>query len=163
MTKLFALLCLAVVILACGLLGTGAGVLDYRLPGGVPFGNALTVAGLVAAAAFSRLVAAPGTRLRILSYVALAAAVAWYPVSIAMAGNLNLVFPRGNGQAWTYFTYAVRGPRARRAPAPRGSAVALIGTADHRTRPSPFARQDGTRVDDNTGWRAARTQHLVTV
>ena len=106
MTRLLSLICLAVVALACGLLGTGAGVLEYRLPGGVPFGNALTVAGLVAAASFSRLVAAPGSLLRILSYIALAAAVAWYPVSIAMAGNLNLVFPRGNGRAWTYFTLA---------------------------------------------------------
>jgi len=95
--KIAALLALAVFSL--GSLIGGATYLETTLPGGLPLGNALAATGLCAIAGCGAVLARPGV-VRGIAIIALLAAVAWLPVSIAMAGNLALVFSAGRGDAW---------------------------------------------------------------
>lgn len=48
-----------------------------------------------------------GTALRTVSLASLVAAAAWLPVSIALAGNLELNFDGGRGFAWLIFSLGV--------------------------------------------------------
>ena len=91
---------LAVTALSVFSLASGASFLEAPLPGGLPVGNALTALGLCAAAGAAVAISGRGTVARILAAVALVAAVAWLPVSIALAGNLTLDFRGGRGDAW---------------------------------------------------------------
>jgi len=99
------LLTLAVVSLAS--LMTGASYLEFPLPGGLPAGNALAAIALVSAAAIPVLLSSPGSALRTAALATLAAAAAWLPLSIALAGNLALNFTSGRGSIWLGFTLAV--------------------------------------------------------
>lgn len=87
---------IAVVIAVAAALGTGGGFLDARLPGGLPFGTLLVILGLSAAASAGLLLSRPGTLLRWLAVVSLIAALAWFPVGYALAGNAALNFSDGN-------------------------------------------------------------------
>ena len=78
----------------------GASYLETMLPGGLPVGNALTSVGLCAAAGAAIGLSARRTALRLVSVAALIGAVAWLPVSVALAGNLTLNFHGSHGAAW---------------------------------------------------------------
>jgi len=99
------LLALAVISLAS--LMSGASYLEFALPGGLPAGNALAAIGLASAAALPVLLSSAGSVLRSAAWAALAAAAAWLPLSIALAGNLALNFASGSGSIWLGFTLAV--------------------------------------------------------
>ena len=90
----------AIAVFAFGSLFSGAGYLVWLLPGGLPFGNALTAAGLFSTsfAAFS--VSSPNSALRRFAAVSVALSLAWLPVSIGLAGNLALNFAGANGSVW---------------------------------------------------------------
>lgn len=99
--------CAALALLALfgiGLLASGWSGLEARLPGGLPLGNVVSAASLIFAAASASLLSARGTRIRMLSSAALALAVLWLPISIALAGNLDLNFGDSTGPAWFAFT-----------------------------------------------------------
>lgn len=85
----------------------GASYLETTLPGGLPFGNALTAIGLCAAAGAAVSLSAGNTALRRMSVASLIGAAAWLPVSIALAGNLTLNFREGRGDAWLAFSAAI--------------------------------------------------------
>ena len=90
---------LALGVFAIGSLVTGAPYLETALPGGLPLGNAITALGLCAIAGSGAVIARRGVVRRI-ALATLIVAMAWLPVSIAMAGNLALVFSHGHGDAW---------------------------------------------------------------
>ena len=97
---------LALAAFALGSLVVGAPYLEIALPGGLPLGNALAAFGLCAIAACGAAIARPGL-VRRLSLVALLVAMAWLPVSVAMAGNLTLVFSGARGDAWIAWSVGV--------------------------------------------------------
>jgi hypothetical protein len=90
--------------LAIGLLLSGWSDLETRLPGGLPVGNALSAAAVILAAWAAALLTRRGTVLYRLCVAALGLAILWLPVSIAIAGNLDLNFRRSTGPAWFAFT-----------------------------------------------------------
>ena len=102
---LLAVALLAVTVFATASLVKGAGYLLWPV-GPFPLGNLLTVAGLVAAPLAAMLYAGERRWLRGLCWFAVALAVLWYPVSIAMAGNLNLTFYGDRGLSWYVMTGA---------------------------------------------------------
>ena len=85
----------------------GAPYLESQLPGGLPIGNALAAVGLCAAAGAAVGLSAGCTALRRLSVASLLGALAWLPVSIALAGNLDLNFHGGHGMAWLVLSVAI--------------------------------------------------------
>jgi hypothetical protein len=98
---------LAVSVFAVLSLACGAPYLEALLPGGLPFGNALTALGLCSAAGAAVGLSARGTALRIASLAALGAAAFWLPVSVALAGNLALNLGSVRGQVWIAFSVAI--------------------------------------------------------
>lgn len=94
----------ALALSAACLLAGGWGGLEARLPGGLPVGNAVSAAALIFAAAAAFGVAAPGSWVRRFAAFALVVALSWLPVSIALAGNLELNFGEATGPAWLAFT-----------------------------------------------------------
>lgn len=88
-------------------LGSGADYLEWRLPGGLPLGNVLAAAGLVGLAGVAVELSRKRSVLRPASWVSLALAVAWLPVSIALAGNLELTFSGGRGTLWIGLTLGI--------------------------------------------------------
>ena len=93
---------LMVAMFATYSLVSGAAYLESLLPGELPFGNALTAIGLCSAAGAAIGLSQPGTILRAVSAASFVAAVLWLPLSIALAGNLALVFNGGRGVAWVW-------------------------------------------------------------
>ena len=89
----------ALAVFALGSLIAGAPYVETTLPGGLPLGNALAALGLCAVAATARQLARRGM-VRHVANAALLVAAAWLPVSIALAGNLALVFSGARGDAW---------------------------------------------------------------
>lgn len=94
----------ALAVSAAGLLSSGWDGLEARLPGGLPAGNAVSAAALIFAAAAAFGVSVPGSWVRRFAAVALVIAISWLPVSIALAGNLELNFSDATGPAWLAFT-----------------------------------------------------------
>lgn len=86
---------IVMVVAAAASLGMGAGYLDARLPGGLPLGTLLVILGLCAGAGVAFLLSRPGTPLRWLAVASLVAALAWFPVGYALAGNAALNFSDG--------------------------------------------------------------------
>src|SRR5262245_51102101 len=109
MSKTIAVALLAIAAFAVVSLRSGATYLEAVLPGGLPFGNALTALGLCAAAGVAVVLSARGTMLRAVSLTSLIAAAAWLPASVALAGNLALNFGNGRGLVWVVFSLAVVG------------------------------------------------------
>lgn len=91
-------------VLAACVLVSGWNGLESRLPGGLPVGNALSAISLILAAWAAVRISAPGTWVRRFAAFALVVALAWLPVSIALAGNLELNFSGPAGPAWIAFT-----------------------------------------------------------
>ncbi|HEY0505827.1 MAG TPA: hypothetical protein VGD42_20280 [Lysobacter sp.] len=92
--------------ISTALLVLGGPELEIVLPGGLPAGNALAAIMLCSTAGAAVVLARRRSRLKALSWAALAAAAAWLPVSVLMAGNPNLSFGNGLGEAWTALTLA---------------------------------------------------------
>lgn len=107
MKILTALALLAIAVISVASLVSGAGYLDMLLPGGLPLGNAVAALGLASAAGAPVLLSTPGSTLRTASLVVFGAAVAWLPVSIALAGNLALNFSGWRGSAWLAFSLVI--------------------------------------------------------
>lgn len=98
---------LALLIVAGGsglALVSGHSLVEARLPGGLPVGNVLAAIFLCSVAAASRGLSQSGSLLRFTASTSLAAAVAWLPVSIALAGNLELNFTGTRGDLWIGMT-----------------------------------------------------------
>jgi hypothetical protein len=91
---------LAFALIAALSLIFGAGYLDANLFGHLPVGNLLTALGLCAASAAAVGLSARRTLLRRVSVAAFLAAAAWLPLSIALAGNLELNFSGSRGDIW---------------------------------------------------------------
>lgn len=99
---------LLLVAAACALpMATGASQLESPLPGGLPLGNLLTALVLCATAGAAVALAPPNTPLRTVAKLSLLAAVAWLPLSIALAGNLALNFTGWRGTAWLVLSLAI--------------------------------------------------------
>lgn len=91
-------------VLAACVLASGWDRLEAPLPGGLPLGNALSAISLILAAWAAVRISAPGTWVRRFAAFALVIALSWLPVSIALAGNLELNFDGPTGPAWLAFT-----------------------------------------------------------
>ena len=82
----------------------GGALLEIPLPGGLPLGNLVTACTLCAPAGVAVGLGPPKTLVRYFSLASLAAACAWLPASIALAGNLSLNFEGANGEMWLVLT-----------------------------------------------------------
>ena len=100
MTKTTIKFLIAAALFSFGSLFAGAGYLIWPLPGGLPLGNALAALGLITASAAALAASDSKSVLQILSIVSLAFSVAWLPVSIGLAGNLELNFNEIRGALW---------------------------------------------------------------
>lgn len=98
----FVLAAIAVVALAAVL--SGAGYLEWPLPGGLPAGNVLTSVGLASASGAGFSAARTGTTFRRVSGASLFLSLVWLPASILLAGNLALNFDGGGGRVWIWLT-----------------------------------------------------------
>jgi hypothetical protein len=98
------LICAAVAAASAWLLATGSDWLEVALPFAFPAGNLVAAAMLVALAAIPRLLARQGSKLRIASKWLLAAAIAWLPLSMALAGGMQLSYSGWVGWAWMAYT-----------------------------------------------------------
>lgn len=96
---MIALAFLALVLLVAGWRG-----LEARLPGGLPVGNALSALSMILAACAAIVLSIRGSWVRLYAIAALFLAVAWLPVSIALAGNTDLNFNEATGPLWLGFT-----------------------------------------------------------
>ena len=98
---------LAVAAIALLSLVFSASYLETMLLGGLPVGNALTAIGLCTAAGAAIGLSRPRTRVRRVSVASLIGAAVWLPVSVALAGNLNLNFHGRHGDAWLALSIAI--------------------------------------------------------
>ena len=98
------LLLLAWTGVATAALVAGAPWLEQPLPGGLPAGNLLAASIPVALALAAWLLGRSRSLQRRAAATALVAALAWLPVSIALAGNLALDFSGDRGTAWLGFS-----------------------------------------------------------
>jgi len=104
---LLVVMLLALAAFALASLALGATFLGQRLPGGLPLGNLLAALVPCGSAGAALVLSKPGTALRIASGIALAAAVLWLPVSVALAGNVELNFSGTRGPAWLALSLVV--------------------------------------------------------
>ncbi len=100
---LLATLLVAITAFAVASLVSGADYLVWPV-GPFPLGNLLTALGLLGAPTAAMLYAGSRLWLRRLCLVAMGLALAWYPVSALLAGNLNLTFSGDRGLAWLALT-----------------------------------------------------------
>jgi hypothetical protein len=104
MTKLSIFILLAVALFAALSLIFGAPYLDAKLIGGLPVGNVLAAIGLCAGSCATIGLSARGSALRSVSVMAFVLAASWLPLSIALAGNLDLNFSGSRGDIWLLFS-----------------------------------------------------------
>ena len=104
MTGIIVLILLTIVLFTFVSLVKGAAYLVWLLPGGLPFGNALTATGLTSAAVVALVLGKPESVLRWIAIVSIVLSVLWLPMSVGLAGNLSLNFDGTNGSAWRYYT-----------------------------------------------------------
>ena len=95
---------IAVALFAFGSMFAGADYLLWILPGGMPLGNALAAVGLTSAAGAAYGVSRPRSFLRWLSVTSLFLSVIWLPVSIGLAGNLELNLSGRQGDLWLHLS-----------------------------------------------------------
>ena len=96
------LLLLSICLMAAFLLG--ASFLDQDLTFGLDAGVVAASVSLIGASVAGFLVTTPTTRSRRVATIALAAAVAWLPFSIALAGGTQLSYSGWRTWAWLVFT-----------------------------------------------------------
>jgi hypothetical protein len=99
------LVCLAIAGFAGWLLFSGSELLDVELPFDFPAGNIAAAVMLAGLAAIPVLASAPGSRLRAFAVTTLVAAIAWLPVSMAIAGGMQLHY--SGWQSWLWITYTL--------------------------------------------------------
>lgn len=87
-------------VLCIAALSSGAAFISATLHGGLPVGNAIAWLGLLGLPSAALLLAARGSLIRKLAWVAFAGAIAWLPASLLLAGNLALNFSGGTGAIW---------------------------------------------------------------
>jgi hypothetical protein len=104
MTRIIVLILLTIVLFTFVSLVKGAAYLVWLLPGGLPFGNALTATGLTSAAVVALVLGKPESVLRWIAIVSIVLSVLWLPMSVGLAGNLSLNSDGTNGSAWRYYT-----------------------------------------------------------
>lgn len=85
----------------------GAPYLEHLLPGGLPLGNLLSALGLCALPGAAVALSRHGTALRTISVALLCCAALWLPVSVLVAGNLQLNFDGRGGSAWLAISAAI--------------------------------------------------------
>ena len=96
------------VALACAwILFSDNDLLDMPLPFDFPAGNIIAAAMMIALAAVAPMVAAPGSRLHRVGKGVLVAAIAWLPVSLALAGGIKLSYTGWTGWVWMAYTFAL--------------------------------------------------------
>jgi hypothetical protein len=100
MQKLSALVLFALAAISIGVLVSGASYSEWVLPGGLPLGNALAAIGLCCLAGSAYNLSPVGSVRRRISQAVLVVTVIWLPISIALAGNLELNFSGARGTAW---------------------------------------------------------------
>lgn len=106
-TGLFIIVCLAIAITAGWLLFSGSDLLDVELPFSFPAGNIAAAVMLVALAAVPVLSSPPGSRLRAIAKATFVAAIAWLPVSMAIAGGMQLHYSGWQSWVWIAYTLAL--------------------------------------------------------
>jgi len=105
MKKIVGLLVCVVVVVACGWLIFGDNdLLDAELPFAFPAGNLAAAVMMVAMAAMPMLLAQPGSKLRFVAKWLLVATVLWLPVSMALAGGMQLSYSGWQSWAWMIYT-----------------------------------------------------------
>lgn len=104
MKRIIVVALLTIVLFTFGSLVASAAYLLWLLPGGLPFGNALTATGLSSAAVAALLLSKPKSVLRRTAIVSIVLSVLWLPISIGLAGNLSLNFDGTNGLVWRRYT-----------------------------------------------------------
>lgn len=82
-------------------------LLEARLPGGLPFGNLLTVVALLGAGLTGAFYSRRGALLRLLSLVTAMMALGWVPVTVATSGNLAANFAGDDAAFTLWFRYTV--------------------------------------------------------
>lgn len=97
---------LAVAAFAIASLALGAGYLDSAIFGVFPFGNILAALALSALAGVALLAPHTASTRRFASVI-FAAALAWLPISVWLAGNVALNFSGNRGTVWLAFTTGV--------------------------------------------------------
>lgn len=107
MKALAVLILLMVTALSAASLVSGASYLEAVLSGGLPAGNAIAALGLVSPAAVAVLLSFPGSTLRAAALSTFCVAMAWLPISIALAGNLALNFTGWRGSVWFGFSLLI--------------------------------------------------------
>lgn len=101
------LVLLAIAVASAWMLFSGSELLDAELPFAFPAGNIAAAAMLVALAAIPVLLSARGSRLRAVARATLLLAIAWLPVSMAIAGGMQLSFSGWQSWAWMIYTLAL--------------------------------------------------------
>jgi len=96
--------CLVVAIGTAVLLFSGSDWIDWELPFGFPAGNLVAAVMLIAAAAIPLFLDGPGPKRRRFAKWTLWAAVAWLPVSMALAGGMQLSYSGWASWAWMAYT-----------------------------------------------------------
>jgi len=94
----------AIGLFSLGSLLAGPDYLLWPLPGGLPLGNLLALLCLCVPAALALSLSKPGSACRFLSRMAVVLALLWLPVSIALAGNLDLIFIGTRGIVWLWLS-----------------------------------------------------------
>lgn len=100
MKALTILVLLVIFVVSVSSLFSGASFLGTALPGGLPLGNAIAALAVVSAAAIAVLLSPSESTVRVVALVVFCAAMAWLPISIALAGNLPLNFTGWRGSVW---------------------------------------------------------------
>ncbi len=107
MQKLTALILFALAAISIGVLVSGASYSEWVLPGGLPLGNALAAISLCFLAGSAYNLTPVGSVRRRISQAVLVVAVLWLPISIALAGNLELNFSGSRGTVWLVISSAI--------------------------------------------------------
>lgn len=107
MRALCVALLIAGAVAAAGSLVAGQGWLEATLPGGLPTGNAVAALAFCLLAGAGLLASRARTWARAWGWSAFVAALAWLPLSIAMAGNPALNFQGARGEAWLLLSLGV--------------------------------------------------------
>lgn len=105
----YSIISAGIFVLATGCLASGGAWLSAPLLQAVPIpaGNLVAAVLYISPSALSVFVTRPGTLARAVAWLLLAAAVLWLPLSIWLAGNLNLNFTASSWRAdlWMFYTY----------------------------------------------------------
>ena len=106
MQKRKALVLFALAASSIGVLVSGAHYSEWILPGGLPLGNAMAAIGLCSLAGSAYNLSPVSSLRRRISQAVLVVTVLWLPVSIFLAGNLELNFSGSRGTAWLIISSA---------------------------------------------------------